>query len=170
MRSWILLLMNTWMTQTFWGFTWKQAINIHFHLKQRKLETFEKLEPRTFYRLSIDQLIDSSPVQHSKPSTTVYTNQQPPLSPGLFLYVSSGRGVLMAASFTACLSFFCSLRCFLATFCCFSWRVFSLFSSFKPLVFNRRRNVGRRFFDRGCKEGGEEGRQEGKETSASFYR
>lgn len=87
-------------------------------------------------------------------------NEQPPLSPGLFLYVSSGRGVLMAASFTACLSFFCSLRCFLATFCCFIWRFFSLFSSFTPLVFNRRRNVGRRFFDRGWREQGKEGRQE----------
>lgn len=71
-------------------------------------------------------------------------------SPGLFLYVSRGRGVSPTAPFTACLSLFCSLRCFLATFCCFSWRFFSLFSSFTPLVFSRRRNVGRRFFERGC--------------------
>lgn len=55
----------------------------------------------------------------------------------------------MLASLTACRSFFCSLRCFLATFCCFSWRFFSLFCSFMPLVLSKRRNVGRRFFDRG---------------------
>lgn len=69
-----------------------------------------------------------------------------PVSPGCFFLLSSkGIGFLDTASLTACLSFLCSFRYFLAVLCCLNCLFFNLLSSFILLVFNSLRKLGTRF-------------------------
>lgn len=62
-----------------------------------------------------------------------------------FLWSSNGKGFLEIASLTASLSFFCSLRYFLAALFCLYCLFFNLLSSFIWLVLSNLRKLGTRF-------------------------